>query len=87
MRGSFHYLTKNLVRNSTAYTSKFEGIQVSSCKSLCCENFGVPAKNTKNDPNQKVSGSTKSVLYSQNQVNLIDLSFISGFFHACFEVE
>lgn len=44
---------------------EFEGTQVNSCKNLRCENFGVPAKNSRNDPNYKVSGSTKPVLSSQ----------------------
>lgn len=43
----------------------FEGTQVNSCKNLRCENFGIPAISSRNDPNYKVSGSTKARLSGQ----------------------
>lgn len=44
---------------------EFEGMQVNSCKNLRCENFGVPAINSRNDPNYRISGSNKPVLSHQ----------------------
>ncbi|WP_157114464.1 hypothetical protein [Halioglobus japonicus] len=40
---------------------EYDGIQVNSCKNPRCKNFGVPAENSRSDPNYRVSGSKRPV--------------------------